>query len=282
MFCFRVESDVDQGLRTAGLGDDLAEVLQTRIMSRLREVYRTIVAEEAGLAGAPGHSGLIADHGNDTGLEADAERAYARRRPDGTLTGDAVENGLDLQEKRLEKTSSKLESASVKLADGVSDEAAGKMTAGEKWIAPRNGKRADRADRRRRSARPRAARVTQGRESAASPAADPVRGSAVVPDGSFELTLNASVGGTTALPVSRTLTMDGVEELTARMVAAFRGPYGGKNPPEWATLAVELPGGVAATSVAGVAQAASKVAGELDHAIYVKLHGWASPLRLCP
>jgi hypothetical protein len=105
---------------------------------------------------------------------------------------------------------------------------------------------------------------------------------AMVPSVSFELTLTGSVGGTIALPVTGTLTMDRIEELAARMVASFRQPYEGKNPPKWSTVAVEVPKGVAPESVAGVTQAVWKAAGLLDHGIYVKLYGWASPLRICP
>jgi hypothetical protein len=108
------------------------------------------------------------------------------------------------------------------------------------------------------------------------------RDPATVASGSFDLTLTGSVGGVTALPAAGTLTMDRVDELAARMAATFRQPYDGKNPPEWSTLAVEVPKGVPPESVAGVTQAVWKTAGSLDHGIYVKLHGWASPLRICP
>jgi hypothetical protein len=104
----------------------------------------------------------------------------------------------------------------------------------------------------------------------------------MVPDGAFDLTLTGSVGGVTALRAAGTLTMDSIDELAARMVAAFRQPYGGKNPPKWSTMAVEVPKGVAPQSVAGVTQAIWKAAGLLDHGIYVKLYGWAAPLRICP
>jgi hypothetical protein len=53
MFCFTVEHDVAEELSRAGLGDDPANVVQERVVSRLRAVYREIVVEEVQRAAEP-------------------------------------------------------------------------------------------------------------------------------------------------------------------------------------------------------------------------------------
>jgi hypothetical protein len=81
--------------------------------------------------------------------------------------------------------------------------------------------------------------------------------------------------------IADTQTTDSIKRLAVRVEADFRQRYGGE-PSEHAVLAVEVPPGLANETVPGITRAISTAAGLLGRGIYLKLHGWPSPVRLCP